>query len=116
MATYKEVKGVTVQTKDEDPNLAGVAGGTWASGGSVNTGRYALGSVGLQTAALISGGSTGSNVGNTEQYNGSSWTEVNDLNTARYAQQAAGTYTAALHIGGYTTAPVANVEIWDGTN
>ena len=30
MATYKEIKGVTVQTRDEDPVLNV---GTWASGG-----------------------------------------------------------------------------------
>jgi len=29
MATYKEIKGVTVQTKDTDPN---VFIGTWSSG------------------------------------------------------------------------------------
>jgi len=116
MATYKEIKGVTIQTRDSDPNVGGVAGGTWASGGNVNTGRYAMGSVGLQTAALIAAGSTGSNSDATEQYNGSSWTEVNEVNTARNSQQAAGTYTAALLIGGYTSSPVANVEIWDGSN
>ena len=36
MATYKEIKGVTVQTLDEDPVQGGVAGGSWASGGNLN--------------------------------------------------------------------------------
>ena len=33
MATYKEIKGVTVQTRDEDP-VQNV--GSWASGGNMN--------------------------------------------------------------------------------
>ena len=37
MATYKEVKGATIQTRDTDPNVGGMPGGTWASGGSLNT-------------------------------------------------------------------------------
>ena len=36
MATYKEIKGVTVQTKDSDPELNV---GSWSSGGALNTGR-----------------------------------------------------------------------------
>ena len=32
MTTYKEVKGVTIQTKDDDPVLNV---GTWATGGSI---------------------------------------------------------------------------------
>ena len=56
MATYKEIKGVTVQTLDEDPT---VNAGTWASGGSLNTGRRGLAGAGIQTAALgVSGGTT----------------------------------------------------------
>jgi hypothetical protein len=33
MATYKEIKGVTVQALDEDPVAAG---GSWSSGGSLS--------------------------------------------------------------------------------
>ena len=36
MATYKEIKGVTVQTLDSDPV---VNVGSWSSGGSLNTAR-----------------------------------------------------------------------------
>ena len=43
MATYKEIKGVTVQSLDADPV---VFAGTWSSGGSVNTGRAYGGSAG----------------------------------------------------------------------
>ena len=37
MATYKEIKGVTVQTVDSDPV---VNAGSWSSGGALNTGKY----------------------------------------------------------------------------
>ena len=49
MATYKEIKGVTVQTRDTDPT---VNVGSWASGGSLNTARYANAGAGTQTAAI----------------------------------------------------------------
>ena len=39
MATYKEIKGATVQTRDEDPVIGGVAGGTWSTGGTLNSDR-----------------------------------------------------------------------------
>ena len=53
MATYKEIKGVTVQTLDEDPVLAGAS---WSSGGALNQARAGLGGAGIQTAALGFGG------------------------------------------------------------
>ena len=36
MATYKEIKGVTVQTRDEDPTLNV---GSWSSHSGMNEGR-----------------------------------------------------------------------------
>ena len=65
--------------------------GAWASGGALNTARFRLGGVGIQTAALAFGGQTPSNTAATESYDGSAWTEVNDLNTARSALGDAGT-------------------------
>ena len=53
MATYKEIKGVTVQTRDSDPV---VNVGSFSSGGSLNTSRTELaGTVGIQTAAMATG-------------------------------------------------------------
>ena len=46
MATYKEIKGVTVQTLDEDPVVGGVAGATWASGNTTPYSGYYWGSAG----------------------------------------------------------------------
>ena len=54
MATYKEIKGVTVQTLDSDPELNV---GAWASGGNLNSARFNNAGNGSQTAALAIGGS-----------------------------------------------------------
>ena len=117
MATYKEIKGVTVQTRDEDPVLGGIPGGTWATGGNMNTGRRQLGSAknGTQSATLAFGGYVTSWVANNESYNGSSWTELADLNTARYEGTGSGTQTAALAIAGYDGAKRGYTETWDGS-
>ena len=92
MATYKEIKGVTVQTKDEDP-VQNV--GTWSSGGDLNTGRSEFGGGGIQTSAMAAGGrSAGSPPGlvmnNVEIYDGSSWSETTEINTARRNHGAGG--------------------------
>ena len=93
MATYKEIKGVTVQTLDSDPVVGGIPGATWASGGDLNTRRFGPAGGGVassQTAAIAFGGDQMPTeprmLGNTELYNGSSWTETADLNTDRGAQ------------------------------
>ena len=89
MATYKEIKGVTIQTRDEDPT---VNAGTWASGGDLNTGRNEAGGAGIQTAALMFGGRSPSFQNITESYNGTSWTEVNDMNSPVAYLQSAGVF------------------------
>ena len=116
MAKYSDIKGFTVQTLSTDTIASQIAGGSWASGGSINTARNPDGgAAGTQTANLIFGGEPA--VGNTESYNGSSWTEVNDLNTARRAVGCVGTQTAAFGAGGRTsTANVGNHEQWDGSS
>ena len=53
MATYKEIKGVTVQTLDSDPV---VNAGSWSAGGDINTARFFTGGSGTQTACMVSGG------------------------------------------------------------
>ena len=116
MATYKEIKGVTVQTLDSDPVLNV---GTWSSGGSMGTGRRAGHGTGITTAALAAGGQTGpgGNVTvNSEQYNGTAWAETNNLNTARYGIGSFGTYTASIAASGYVTTLQTAVESWNGTS
>jgi hypothetical protein len=41
MAEYKGIKGFKVQTVSTDPAASIIATGTWASGGDLNTARYA---------------------------------------------------------------------------
>ena len=55
---------------------AGIPAGTWASGGSLNTAKYQLGTAGTQTATLAFGGSTPPFTSTNESYNGTSWTEL----------------------------------------
>ena len=115
MATYKEIKGATVQTKDTDPV---VNAGSWSSGGTMNTTRAEGGGAGIQTATLAFGGNTPSFTANTESYDGTSWTELNNMSSpVAYLQGAGVVYTAALGVGGHrTTAATALTELWDGTN
>ena len=39
MAKYSDIKGFTVQTLSSDTVASQIAGGSWASGGSLNTAR-----------------------------------------------------------------------------
>ena len=116
MTDFKGIRGWKVQTLSTDPVASQVLGGTWASGGNLNTARSSGGGAGvLQTAAVVFGGQTPTAVANTESYNGSAWTELNDLNTARSqaSRGQGGTYTSAI----YGMGPGATtVESWDGSN
>ena len=88
MADLKDITGFNVKSLTTDPlNGGGVAGGTWASGGTLNTARTGLqsGSEGA-SGAIVGGGYNASSSPSrvqSEQYNGTSWTETNNLNTSR---------------------------------
>ena len=147
MADYKNIKGFNIQYLDSDPpnpiegqmwfnstsqtlkgaEVGGIAAGTWASGGSLNTGRFEVSSGGTQTSSIIGGGrSAGSPPGlimdNAEIYNGSAWTAIATINTTRRAAQGAGTSnTAAIIYGGPSQAspPFSNsvdTESWNGSS
>ena len=116
MAKYSDIKGFTVQTLSTDTIANQAAGGSWASGGDMNTARRALASAGIQTAAITFGGYTTTQVALNEQYNGSSWTEVGDLNAARHGIRGVGIYTAALAVGGLSPSASVLNEIWDGSS
>ena len=115
MATYKEIKGVTVQTRDEDPSLFV---GSWSSGDNLNTARNFLSGsgAGTLTSSIAFGGDTGSVSALTENYNGTSWTEVNDLNTARNGLAGFGTATAAIAADSRSPLAGTAVESWDGSS
>ena len=104
MATYKEIKGVTVQTLDEDPV---VREAVWSSGGALNTARQTKGvlqELKLQSLFLVVRPAPG--LANAhEQYNGTAWTETTEINTdKKYANAGAGTYILCFCQGqSYTT-------------
>ena len=100
MATYKEIKGVTIQTLDSDPV---VNVGSFSSGGDLNTARgngvgygNTSATAGLATGYMGPPGITAAN----ENYNGTAWTEVGDVPAANGYNQGGGTQTAALVTGG----------------
>ena len=84
--------------------------GSWSSGGSLNTARYALAGAGTQAAGLCMGGFTTAYSAVTEEYNGTSWSSGGSLNTARYGLAGAGTQTAGLCMGGSGSNPAATEE------
>jgi hypothetical protein len=96
-----------------------VPGGTWASGGNINTPRGFNTGAGTQTSALsIAGYNPSGTLNVVENYNGTSWTEIAEVNDARSEAGGFGTSTAANFVGGYApTAPgrVASNESWNGS-
>ena len=128
MAKYSDIKGFTVQTLSTDTIASAIAGGSWASGGAMNTGRAAYGAAGTLTSALAATGqsSSGNNgTVNVEQYDGSSWTETSNVNSARRAVAGSGaSYTNALIFGGLGPLPSGSptstlktdiTESWNGS-
>ena len=91
MATYKEIKGTQIEAVATDPSnpvegqvwynttsnvlkgQAATTAGAWSSGNAMNTARFALSGVGIQTAALAFGGNpaaSGANLNDTELWTG----------------------------------------------
>ena len=101
MTDYRTIEGAAIQSRTSTTGVAGeiwydssngvfklnalTSTGTWATGNSLNTARTSMytGPIGVQTAALASGGSTPSGRSNAnEEYNGTSWTTVNNVNVS----------------------------------
>ena len=120
MAKYSDIKGFTVQTLSTDTVASQQAGGTWSSGGDLNTGRGGMASAGVLTAGFaMAGQNPGGRVALVESYNGSSWTETTDINTARGFAAGFGTTTNAVITGGYDAAvsgKTAKTELWNGSS
>ena len=118
MSTYNNIKGEYLKRFTSDPVASRVAGGTWASGGGLNTGRYDGASAGTQTANLSFGGYTSTIVTNTESYNGTAFSNGTAIPTATYATSGTGTQTAALMAGGQTpgSPATANSFEWNGSS
>ena len=122
MSTYRTLKGYSVKKVSSDPSntqrgqiwynsttrqikFTGNVGGTFASGGNLNTARWnSRATVGTQTAGIVYGGSNapGSIIAETEEYNGTSWSEVTDMPSLITSNGGGGTQTAAFSSGGNT--------------
>jgi hypothetical protein len=116
MAEYKSIKGFTVKNRTSDPLAGGLAGATWSSGGTMNTGRNRGYGTGTQTAALAAGGYAPSVTVNAEEYNGTSWSEQNNLPSGRGQGAAGGTQTAACLTGGQISDGTNEILLYDGTS
>ena len=115
MATYREIKGVTIQTLDEDPVANG---GSWSSGGDLNSARTTLQSGGTgNDNAIVAGGYNASTPHRTksESYNGTTWTETAENNDARQFGGGAGTNTNAIIAGGDPSSFYTAAETWNGS-
>jgi len=126
MANYKEIQGFPIQNLSSDPvpyaqELAdNPYAGVWSSGGAMNSAKRLQGAAGSSsTAGLVFGGRLipGTNVAETESYDGTSFTEVADLSRTneRAYIAGAGTQTAALAIGGAPPGVLGLTEQWNGS-
>ena len=118
MATYKEIKGVTVQTRAEDP-VQNV--GSWSSGANLPANINSGMGFGTQTASVIGGGYNGSTYSNNVyEYDGTSWTSGGSLTASLgQARTGHGILTAGGAVAGYKTsgnAVINNYEQYDGTS
>jgi hypothetical protein len=91
-------------------------GSSWSEGDNLNTARNSCAAGGIQTAAFLAGGSTGSPTAATELYDGTSWTTGGSLNTARKDFGGGGAQTAGIVFGGDTGSVSALTETFDGTS
>ena len=115
MATYKEIKGVTIQTRDSDP-VEFI--GSWSSQPTLNTTRSQAAGFGTASNMGAAGGNTGSLVTNFELWNGTSWTEINDTSVAAMDSGfgPSGKASSAMFITGDTASGRVNsTEMFDAS-
>ena len=137
MATYREIKGFTVQNLSTDPSLSSsnagqvwfnsttgklkslVAISGWASTTNLITAAAysgGLGPTGAQDAMLVAGTYPPATT-TCQEYNGSGWFTTASMNTARFSVAGGGNTTAAIMAGsGYPSTPTTITEEFDGTS
>ena len=143
MATYKEIKGKTIQSLASDLDLDEAEGqiwfnttsfdfktiakvaGSWSTGGTMPGTKAFGGSAGTQTSQLFAGGTpvppaNTNQVDTSFEYDGTSWTGGGALNTTRFAIGGFGAAnTAAIMAGGAASPSSTNkdeVESYNGTS
>ena len=133
MSTYKNLigKDVNFLTTDPDNDAAEgqiwynstdgafksvVGGEAWSAGSNMITARNSLGSFGIQTASVTTGGNTTpANTNVTEEYNGSGWSNGTNYPASLRWPEGTGTLTAGIVAGGGPTL-VTTVNKYDGTS
>jgi len=131
MATYKEIRGVNIQSLESDPTAVEgdvwynastsklrmyATAATWATGNDYNTGRSGKSGGGTQAAAWIaSGNDDPAYFQHTEFYDGTTWTEVNNPGENHNQTAGGGTQAAAWMATG-TPGDTTSAEEFDGTN
>jgi len=79
-------------------------GSSWTANPNLNTTRDYMAGFGIQTSALICGGSLPpggpANYANVEEWDGTTWTEIADLSSARRLMGSAGTAPSGMVFGG----------------
>jgi hypothetical protein len=106
-----------VSASTEEWTGPGTPIGGWSTGSDLNTARRTFAGAGENSSSGLAFGGTsspGSEVGNTEAYNGTNWTELNDMTTGRAILAGDGTQTSALAFGGNPI--TGKTESWNGTN
>ena len=138
MATYKAIKGLTIQTVAGDPGTlvdgliwydsgakkiqgAKTAAGAWASGGNLPGPASTNYGFGTLTAGVSAGGElSGSSNAEAFHYNGTSWTAGGNINTNRNVATGFGIQTAGAIAGGHHPGlpnTVTNIhEQYDGSS
>jgi len=114
--------GVDESTGASTDRTSELSSDSWASGGALNTDRYAVGGSGTKASAIIVGGNqsgAGGYQDSCELYNGSTWDENHNINSARTGGATCGSdpSVTALTVGGYSSSAgafVTDVELFDG--
>jgi hypothetical protein len=91
-------------------------GTSWSDGPNLNVALYGRNGIGIDSAALASGGQTSSQSNAVEEYNGSAWSNVNTRPYAAGSAMGSGTQTAALNYGGNPSGLLTTTASYDGTN
>jgi hypothetical protein len=138
MATYKEIRGTTIQVVDSAPSQLGeifydssaramkavnLGSAAWATANNASTARYGVSGNGLQTAQLVCGGESPPGSPNinvaTEEYDGTNWTNGGNLPAGKRNASSFGTQTSAVNAAGLTSNPgtvLNSSEEYDGSS
>ena len=119
MTTYRNIHGRSIQSLATDPTESVAEGqvwynttsdtfksvvstSAWSSAASLSTARYLANGFGSQTAGVYAAGQTppGTNVANTEEYNGTGWTTATSFPSTATSGGSGGTATAGVVMGG----------------